>query len=422
MQPTRRATRVGRVMVRTGPLLLAASFLGCDSLLDVQSNPQLVDASRPINIEEAIVGATVDLMYAYDETISFGGLFGDVFVNSGTAPAIRLFEQRLVPPDHGGGDGRGASLGGGFYVPLQRANTVAALHQERILAGGFEGVTEDSPEFARFAVYAGFAKLWLADLYCTIALGGVGPGYTSAEVYQLAAEDFTRALGTAGIDDEMRQAALVGRARVRLILGDDAAAAADAEQVDPEFEFLFHYSANTYQQRNRVHVHTFDVANWSIAPVFRNLTIDGTGIPDPRVELFGPFPGNEPSQPVYAPMKVGTPSSPLRVATGDEARYIIAEVSGGQVAVDIINEVRERYGIAQRWLPQGGDPNEIRDKLIDERRRTLFIDGVRLGDLRRYIEKYGLDFFPTSAPQGFQMGDQTCMPLPDIERDTNDGI
>lgn len=403
-------------------VLVASSGLACDSLLDVASDPQIVDASRPINIEEAVVGATVDLMFGYDEKISFGGLFGDEFVNSGTAPAIQLFDQRMVPSDHGAGEGRGAGLGGGFYIPLQRANTVSELHLERIIEGGFEGVTPDSPEFALLSVYAGFAKLWLADLYCTIALRGVGPEYSSHEVYELSAADFTRALGTAGISIDMRQAALVGRARASLILGNDAAALADAQQVDPGFELLLNYSTNTFEQRNRVHVHTYDVANWSTAPAFRGLTIDDTGIADPRVDLAGPFPGNEPSQPVFAPQKVATPSSPLRVASGDEARYIIGEISGGQTAVDIINEVRARYGIQEQWVPTGMAPNEIRDKLIEERRRTLFIDGVRLGDLRRYIDKYGLDFFPTSTPQGFPVGDQTCMPLPDIERDTNEGI
>lgn len=410
-------------LTRTAVVALTAmSGLACDSLLDVAANPQTVDASRTINIEEAVIGATVNLMFAYDEKISFGGLFGDEFVNSGTAPANQLYDQRLVPSNHGTGEGRDAGLGGGFYIPLQRTNTVSELHLERIMEGGFEGVTADSPQFALFSVYAGFAKLWLADLYCTVALRGVGPEYTATEVYQLAVDDFTRALGTAGITNDMRQAALVGRARVSLILGNDDAAVNDALQVDPDFELLLPYSTNTFAQRNRVHVHTFDVANWSTAPAFRGLTIDDTGVPDPRVDLAGPFPGNEPSQPVYAPAKVGTPSSPLRVATGDEARYILAEVSSGQVAVDIINEVRARYDIGQRWTPSGTGSNEIRDKVIDERRRTLFIDGVRLGDLRRYIDKYGLDFFSTSTPQGFPMGSQACLPLPDIERDTNEGI
>lgn len=418
--PTNRAIRP--LPAAALALLCALSLSGCDSLLDVESDPNVVDASRPINIQEAVVGATVDLMFSFDEKISFGGLFGDEFVNSGTAPAIQLFDQRNVPTDHGAGAGRGAGLGGGFYIPLQRTNTVAELHMESALAGGFPGVDANSPEFARLAMFAGFAKTFLADLYCTVAFRGTGPEHTAAEAYGLAQENFTTAISATGVEAEVLQASLVGRARVRLILGDDPGAMADAELVDPNFEFLLNYSTNTFEQRNRVAVHVRDVANWSVGPDFRGLTIDDTGIEDPRTALDGPFPGNEPSQPVYAPVKVPGPAAPLRLATGDEARYIVAELVGGSAAVDIINEVRQRYGITQTWTPTGSDPNEILDKLIDERKRTLFVDGVRLGDLRRYIDKYGLDFFPTSTPQGFPMGDQTCMPLPDIERENNPGL
>lgn len=428
-------TTRARVLTRSNrirPLLWSALFFGlalgasgCDSLLDVDTDPNLVDAGQPINIEEAVVGATVDLTFAYDEKISFGGLFGDEFVNTGTAPAIQLYDQRDVRPDHGEGDNRGAGLGGAFYIPLQRANTVAELHRERILDDGFADVGADAPQLALFAMYAGFAKVWLADMYCTMAFRGEGPELTAQEAYALAEADFTAALDVAGADEDVQTAARVGRARVRLILGDDAGALSDAEQVDPEFEYLVNYSTNTFEQRNRIYVHIFDVANWSVAPVFRDLTIDDTGIPDPRTELLGPFPGNEPSQPVYGPVKTSSPTSPLRVATGDEAQYIVAELmldSDPDAVVDIINEIRARKGITEEWTPSGGGPTEIRDKLIDERRRTLFVDGVRLGDLRRYIDKYGLDFFPTSTPQGFPMGDQTCLPLPNIERENNPGL
>jgi len=65
------------------------------------------------------------------------------------------------------------------------------------------------------------------------------------------------------------------------------------------------------------------------------------------------------------------------------------------------------------------DANEILLKVIDERKRTLFLEGVRQGDLRRYVDQYGLDFFPTSTPQGFPMGTQTCIPLPEVERNNN---
>lgn len=260
-------------------------------------------------------------------------------------------------------------------------------------------------------------------LRVSLAFDGTGPELSSQEVYSLAEDEFTKAIEADGATSTIRQAARVGRARVRLFLGDESGAVSDAQQVDPGFEWLARYSTNSFAQQNMVNFRTWQFGNWSVGPVFRDLTIDDTGTPDPRVELeLNPRPAFESSQDLYAPLKAGSPSSPLRIATGDEAQYIIAEVEGGDTAVEIINDVRQRHGISEEWQPSGGDPNEIRDKVIEERRRTLFLDGVRLGDLRRYIEKYGLDFFPTSTPQGFPMGDQTCVPLPDIERNNNPDV
>lgn len=412
-----------------GALLAVAlvAVTGCDGLLDVEGDWKTVDASKPVGLDEMMVGATTDLFQSYDSKIVWAdGLFGDEMNSVGTDPTIINIDRRIVLTTTGGGSSRERSIGGGNYVLLQRATFVASAAQERILNGDFEQIAapyEDSREYARVSMYDGFAKTWLSDMYCTVAFDGHGPEYTSAEVYALAEAQFTRAIEAANAEPEIVQAARVGRARVRLILGDEDGALADAQQVDPEFEFHATYSTNSFPQRNRVHFRTWDWSNFGIDLGFVGLTLDDTGVADPRVGIEkNPSPAREPTLDLYAPMKVPTAASPLRIATGDEAQYIIAEILGGDAAVTIINEIRARKGIDIEWTPAGGDPDEIRDKLIDERRRTLFLDGVRLGDLRRYLDKYGLDFFSTSVPHGGEMGDQTCWPLPDIERDNNPDI
>lgn len=406
-------------------VLFTPVLTGCDKLLDVTSNTHTVDASTVFGLREAMVGATANLYRAYDVKIVNAGLLGDEFANSGTSPGIQEVDRRILRSAGGGGAARTSSISGGYYTPLQRAAAAADLLQERILAGGFTEITgtpADAAEYAQASVYSGFAKAWLADLYCTLAFGGTGPELSTADAYRVAEQEFTEAIDAANATAEFRQAALVGRARVRLILGNDAGALADAQQVDPEFELQATYSSNTFEQRNMVHFRTWDFGNWTVGPDFRDLTIDATGISDPRVALEkNPHAAWDPSQDLYTPWKVPSPSSPLMIASGDEAQFIIAEIVGGSDAVDIINDVRARNGVATTWTPSGG-ANEIRDKVIDERKRTLFLEGVRLGDLRRYIDKFGLDFFPTSTPQGFPMGDQTCFPMPDIERNNNPGL
>ncbi len=98
---------------------------------------------------------------------------------------------------------------------------------------------------------------------------------------------------------------------------------------------------------------------------------------------------------------------------------MVAEAQGGATARDIINQVRAAQGIVEVFDAAGtASDTEIRDKLIDERSRELFMEGQRMGDLRRYLSGFGLDMFPT----GPLFGTQTCMPLPDLERDNNPGL
>jgi hypothetical protein len=53
------------------------------------------------------------------------------------------------------------------------------------------------------------------------------------------------------------------------------------------------------------------------------------------------------------------------------------------------------------------------DNLVDQRRRDFFLDGHRMGDLRRYKNKNGLDLWEKGAMYGTAttFNDQTCWPM-----------
>lgn len=158
----------------------------------------------------------------------------------------------------------------------------------------------------------------------------------------------------------------------------------------------------------------------SVAEKFRNPTVDDTDTPDPRVRVFDTgetsFAG---SVLQFNPEKYDERSSAIRLASWEEAQYIVALVSGGQTAIDIMNRIRERNGIEED-VPLTSDADEatIRRKVVEERSRTLFIEGQRMADMRRLEAQFDVDLFPS----GPDFGDQTCMPLPDLERDNNPGI
>ncbi|MBA4158990.1 MAG: hypothetical protein H0X65_16160 [Gemmatimonadetes bacterium] len=66
-------------------------------------------------------------------------------------------------------------------------------------------------------------------------------------------------------------------------------------------------------------------------------------------------------------------------------------------------------------------------ELRDQRRRDFFMDGHRLGDLRRYMDQYGVDEFPTgphpndAAWAWGNYGDATCFVPSRAERIGNPG-
>jgi len=423
----------GRPWIAPGGLALACliALAGCNSLLETEEDPGVVQGEGGLSLQETLVGAESALKKAADEKVSFAGLFGNEFTSAASGAALREFDARQVTPSEQAGttgDDRDRSIGGNWFIPLQRLVSVANLGKERVAAGAFPSLPDgspDSPQFARLAFFEGVGKLWLADMMCTIAFLGTGPELSSLEAYEVAEANLTQAIEAAGVEDDIRQAALVFRARARLVLGNDQGALEDAQEVGPEFEFFVTYSSATIEQMNQLNLHNWDVSDWSVAPEFRGLTIDDTDVPDPRVDVTGPVPGGgfESTTALFVAEKYASNASPIRIASGDEARYIVAEVQGGQTAVEIINEVRARHGIEIEWQPETGSAEEIRDKLIDERFRTLFLEGVALGDLRRYIRKFDLNLFTMGVtPQGLDYTDRTCLPLPQIERDNNPDI
>ena len=66
----------------------------------------------------------------------------------------------------------------------------------------------------------------------------------------------------------------------------------------------------------------------------------------------------------------------------------------------------------------GGTAQQIKDQIVEERRREYFLEGRRFGDLRRYggfaeFTKGTHPFTPIT------FGGVECMPLPNVERFNN---
>jgi len=425
---------------RAGPVgILAAALLlllgGCDTLTDVQPNDQTVPAEQlenPSSFEARIVGAQADFFFAYDMAVAWQGLYTDELYDPGNE-----VEQRRVQPSNGtiGAVDEAPEGIDGLWTPMQRAAFVTSDLQGDIKDGNFpEQVpdAENSPQLARVSLFAGYTKLTLADQFCSLAFGGDGPELTPEQAYQQAVTDFTEAIEAGNAEPTIQNAAYVGRARTHLQLGNTDQALSDARQVPAGFSYQpSAFSTNSQREQNDLWNMLTDSQRFTVDPRYRTMTVDGTDTADPRVDVFqnpeDPF-GIDGSTPQFQARKYASPTSPIRIASWVEAQYIIAEVEGGQTAVDIINDVRDVQGIDAAF--SSTDATEIRNKVIEERRRSLFLEGQRMGDLRRYAQKY--DDLPEAGrfPDGTaadvdppgEYEDGTCFPLPDAERETNPGI
>jgi hypothetical protein len=177
------------------------------------------------------------------------------------------------------------------------------------------------------------------------------------------------------------------------------------------------------RRQNLVYVHTAQAAFSSVDPSFRNVTWEG--VADPRVAStdLGVV-GTDGHTEVWAPDKYSTITAPMAIAKWEEAQLILAEaaVANDQLstAESIINTLHANAGIPD-YDASGATKDEVMAQVIEERRRELFLEGHRLGDLRRY----DLPLVPAPGSvyvNGGTYGDQSCFPLPDVERIHNPNL
>lgn len=419
------------------PIAALVTVTACSGILDVKPDVATVDAQRnPPLLAEVMNGATVDLNFAYDIWMMGSGMFGN---EMNSISFLRWEMANRIPNQNIGlSAGTGASSPNdrsvranfpAWYAYLQAALAGTSRALTRVLNGDFPSISDppNSVEFAKLSLYRGFELIWLADVWCDFVLDGKPTVYTSVQGWNLAAQQFQNVLGAANATASDRQAATAGLARVHRLLGNWAQAESYAAQVDPNFVFQATYSTILTQNTNRIWFHLWSFGEHTTSARWRNLTLDGTTTPDPRVRLQpNPVPAIGTLDQLYAPHKVPSGSSPLNITSGVEARFIIAEarLAAGdlQGAVDMLNAIRVQRGVAVAWTPASLDQPTVRDKLIDERSRTLLFEGTRVADLRFYRKTYGIDLWHTTIPQNSLVGTATCHPLQQSEIDNIPGI
>lgn len=249
-------------------------------------------------------------------------------------------------------------------------------------------------------LYAGFSNRVMGEMFCDAVIDG-GPLEPHTAFSTRAVGHFDNAIQTAqaGGHTELRFAALAGRAQARLMLGQWDQAVADAAQVPTDFTFTHAHSDNSSNEHNGVHNWTYRGDNaWQY-------TVWGTPFEawglnarepeaggDPRVTFTpmltaagAPLIGGDNRRPIFRADKYPSRNSAIALAKGTEMRLIEAEalLRNGDVpgAVSKINQVRSLHGLTPEAASNAAEGWAL---LMRERGLELFLEGRRLGDVRRW--------------------------------------
>lgn len=420
---------------------LAVLAAACSEITSLkQENPGTLSVETlyvPTNAPLLVNGAIGDFECAFNRYVVGSGLFADEVTVAIAATANfdydarRLSTNATYGTNNCGSPTPSSSQQPGIYSPLSVARATADTAAAKLEGWTDAQVPNRSKLIGLSYAYAGYSLTLLGEGMCSAALN-LGPEIQSPALFAEAVTRFTKAIAAATTANDVTtlNLARLGRARAMLDLGGAAnlaAAAADAALIPATFVVNTSPDAVNSRRQNTVFITISQSSFSTVDPTFRNVLVPGGTTQDPRVLVTGlNRNGTATGSRLFIPAKHSTVSSPIRVASYAEAQLIIAEnaaVTGNLAEAEAaINRARARTaGLPAYALPSGATSTDVRTQIIEERRREFFLEGHRLGDMRRY----GIAFTPaagTAYQYGGVYGTQTCFPLPDVERINNPTI
>lgn len=401
---------------------LAGALGACSDLLEV-TNPGAIHENTPDDpkmVEEVLNSPMAEFQRMYTDMAYWGGLLADELVNGHNYFQRMEFDLRRFD--------RYNSQLTEVYNPVQRARALGEDIVVRALAANGDALLSDV-RYARALAYTGYSNVVLGELFCHAPVSPNEDKLTSDEILERSLKYFEdaiavgeAALAKATTDSERAEAekvinlARVGGGRAALNLGDMAKAIAFAEAVPEDFV------AWNYHSDNASHMYNFFYAATTGTNHHVGLDPAFLGLNDPRIR-YNPVgrTGHNQSTILFTPYQSSSYSgwtkdgedkpfertTHTRLASGLEARYIVAE-AGGMSDAELRDFINERRAVGNQ-PPYTGD--DLRRELREQRRRDFFLDGHRLGDLRRYKKLYGIDLFPKGQhpnPDWGTYGDMEC--------------
>lgn len=387
-------------LAATAAIALAACSLDVDNPTDIEDK----DLYNENAIDALVAGAAGDFAGAMVDP-GGGGLYmagavlTDEMVHVGTWVGLRGLSDGESRDHWAEAQSRWAQASQARWVAEQGIVRITQILEE---AGKDPAASSD---IAQVSLWAGHADRALGDSFCQAVIDGGAPQDHTA-FYTRAVEHFTSTIAIAegtGQDD-IRLAAIGGRAHVRMMLGEWEAAVADAGAIPTSFVFWQLHEENDEEDnqlywwghdRNETSVWGTPFAEWG-----QQYNLDGgpVGTGDPRVQFDialeddgGVSTGGDGRRPFYRQLKYDSYSADIAVVKGTEMRLLEAEaalVQDGAAGIGEmmakINEVRAFHDLA---AIDPGTVTTLEDAwalLQKERGIELWLEGKRLPDFRRW--------------------------------------
>ena len=413
-----RALLSRRVLRVAAPLCVLTAVSGC-ALDAVNPGPIRAEAlDSPGALSSLVNGTGRDLAEALNWTSYTGGAAAREIFPGGSTGSFGISVQqqngKLTDDD-----------GGTWWDYSQRARWTAedAVTRIKTVLGT---ASSTSATLAQALVWAGYANRHLGENFCQGVINGGAPGAHTV-YFERAETYFTEAItvATAANNTNLAQAATAGRASVRLLRNNTAGAATDAAAVPSTFVYRMPYYQNELDQYNRIF--------WASAnQPYRAHTVWSTYIEtyrratrDPRVPYDSSLTVLVGDAAVgalgrvrwYFQTKYPTLTSPINLSSGWEMRLIEAEVKlvAGDLAgaLTSINGRRTSLSLAP---VTASSLTEAWAALKRERGIELWLEGRRLGDLRRWA---ALSRPGALDPKEEIAGRDLCFATPLSEKQTN---
>ena len=392
-----------------------ATLAGCST--DVK-DPSVVQAETIDPIADARVfslSAQQNFYVAYAAHINNTGIFSTELWTGAVRNETNDIARRVIVDTN-------VDLSGSFWSPLQ----VVVGTNDQVVS-----VLKDTPTFAtdiavaRASLWSGLAVELLAETFCQGVLH-VGPALTPAQMLDSAIVRLQQAITVAGAitgaeATRILNTARVGLARAYLQKGDNANALATANLVAPTFTAATVH-VDDPQARARLSNGVFVASSGTtqiVASLYRTLA-------DPRVPwVDAGINAQDGRNRLYRQTKYPGFTSPIRIASGLEARYIAAEAQlkiNGNTAPALALITERRVAGAQPPFT-GTTTQQVLTELMDQRARDFWLEAKHLGDLIRNPTTPSALLPPAGSPYyKVEYGNflpLACLPVPFAEKANN---